>query len=167
MCDELQRFKYENENRLKPSWTSEEWNGRGYSAKIMLWPHSWTAAEASGTCTLWWGDTHPTLHLGGRLPPCPPAPTPLSLLEHIHNSACLSLCDPLSQDDQCVDSVSSCVHPRASGSRCTSPASLQEVTEEEEEEGEEGEEGRRRGQERPEGDLAAVAASPFSPTELR
>ena len=47
VCDELQRFKYENENQLKPSWTSEEWNGHGYSAKIMFWAHSWTAAEAS------------------------------------------------------------------------------------------------------------------------
>ena len=33
VCDELQRFKYENENRLKPGWTSVEWNGGGYSAK--------------------------------------------------------------------------------------------------------------------------------------
>ena len=38
MCDELQRFKYENENRLKPmpGWTSVEWNGGGYSAKNVL-----------------------------------------------------------------------------------------------------------------------------------
>ena len=47
VCDELQRFKYKNENRLKPSWTSEEWNGGGYSAKIMFWARSWKAAEAS------------------------------------------------------------------------------------------------------------------------
>ena len=40
-------FKYENENRLKPSWTSVEWNGGEYSAKIMFWVHSWTAGEAS------------------------------------------------------------------------------------------------------------------------
>ena len=47
VCNKLQRFKYENENRLKPSWTSVKWNGGGYSANIMFWVRSWTAAEAS------------------------------------------------------------------------------------------------------------------------
>ena len=27
VCEELQCSKYENENRLKPSWTSVKWNG--------------------------------------------------------------------------------------------------------------------------------------------
>ena len=27
VCDELQRFEYENENRLKPGWTSVQWKG--------------------------------------------------------------------------------------------------------------------------------------------
>ena len=47
VCNELQCFKYENKNRLNPSWTSLKWNGGGYSAKIMLWARSWTVAEAS------------------------------------------------------------------------------------------------------------------------
>ena len=47
VCDELQRFKYESKNRLKPGWSSMKWNGDGYSAKIMFWARSWTAAEAS------------------------------------------------------------------------------------------------------------------------